>query len=307
MMRSSIERAADAHDAPRRRSGSWPASGLMTRPISCTATNLFILTMPVSVSTETSAICTPPTPLEFRPIGIALLVLAHPRRSWWRRASCRPPPRSGSWRDCPSPGCARPPLPVDPAARPATAPPPRTASPARSRSTLRVDDETPPTVVDPPDPPDGGSELSPMFSLMALIGRPSVSAATCTMIVRVPVPRSWLPSSTSTEPSGLMTVRHLLVWPPPPQVCMATPRPRFTGPGAGFAARMPVLLPVDQLLRLAELRPIDLRARGVVGVLVENLDRIHIQLGGQILDRAAGQEAGLLVVRRAPGALRRPR
>src|SRR2546426_781877 len=34
----------------------------MIRPQSCTATKLFILTTPVSMSTKTSAICTPPTP-----------------------------------------------------------------------------------------------------------------------------------------------------------------------------------------------------------------------------------------------------
>src|SRR5262249_43743762 len=34
----------------------------MIRPQSCTATKLFILTTPVSTSTETSAICAPPTP-----------------------------------------------------------------------------------------------------------------------------------------------------------------------------------------------------------------------------------------------------
>ena len=67
---------------------------------------------------------------------------------------------------------------------------------------LRVEAETPPTVVDPPDAPDCGYLLSPIFTLMAPTGRPSVSAATMAMMVRVPVPRSWLPSSTSTEPSG---------------------------------------------------------------------------------------------------------
>ena len=35
----------------------------------------------------------------------------------------------------------------------------------------------------------------------AFIGSPNVSAATIVMQVRVPVPRSWLPSSTSTDPS----------------------------------------------------------------------------------------------------------
>src|SRR5712671_3720379 len=39
---------------------------LMIRPQSCTATILFIFTIPVSVSTETSAITAPPTPLEIR-------------------------------------------------------------------------------------------------------------------------------------------------------------------------------------------------------------------------------------------------
>src|SRR5206468_6320865 len=67
---------------------------------------------------------------------------------------------------------------------------------------LRVEEETPPIVVEPPDGPDGGSELSPITTLIAVSGSPSVSAATILMHVRVPVPRSWLPSSTTTEPSG---------------------------------------------------------------------------------------------------------
>jgi hypothetical protein len=57
-------------------------------------------------------------------------------------------------------------------------------------------------VVDPPDGPDAGKLLSPIFTFTMLMGRPSVSAATMAMIVRVPDPRSWLPSSISTEPSG---------------------------------------------------------------------------------------------------------
>src|SRR3982074_1759060 len=38
----------------------------MTKPQSCTATIFFTLTMPVSASTSTSAICAPPTPLLVR-------------------------------------------------------------------------------------------------------------------------------------------------------------------------------------------------------------------------------------------------
>src|SRR6516225_1220248 len=40
---------------------------LMTMPQSCTATTLVQRTTPVSVSTRTSAICTPPTPFPDRP------------------------------------------------------------------------------------------------------------------------------------------------------------------------------------------------------------------------------------------------
>ena len=45
---------------------------LTIRPQSCTATILFTRTMPVSMSTETSAICTPPTPLLIRSPGPGL-------------------------------------------------------------------------------------------------------------------------------------------------------------------------------------------------------------------------------------------
>ena len=42
-----------------------------------------------------------------------------------------------------------------------------------------------------------------MPSLMAPIGRPRVSAATCVMMVRVPVPRSWVPISTQHGAIGI--------------------------------------------------------------------------------------------------------
>ena len=66
----------------------------------------------------------------------------------------------------------------------------------------RVEAETPPTVVLPPEAPEAGYLLLPMTTLMAFTGSPNVSAATTAITDRVPVPRSWLASVTSTEPSG---------------------------------------------------------------------------------------------------------
>src|ERR1019366_4706511 len=95
---------------------------------------------------------------------------------------------------------------------------------------LRVAEDAPPTVVDPPEAPPGGRLLSPMTSLIWPIWRPRVSAATWVIMVRVPVPRSWVPISSSTEPSGLMVVRAVQAWPAPPQALTARPRPRRTAP-----------------------------------------------------------------------------
>ena len=60
----------------------------------------------------------------------------------------------------------------------------------------------PPMVVLPPEPPDGGYWLSPILTLTASSGRPSVSASTMLSAVRVPMPRSCVPIFSSTEPSG---------------------------------------------------------------------------------------------------------
>ena len=65
---------------------------------------------------------------------------------------------------------------------------------------------------------------------------------------------------------------------------------------------MPQLFPIDQFLPLAQLRTINFGALGQVRILIQNLDRIHFQLGRQIFDRSQSQIAGLLMVRCAPGA-----
>src|SRR6185312_17400337 len=89
---------------------------------------------------------------------------------------------------------------------------------------------TPPIVVLPPDPPSAGYWLSPMLSWILSIGNPSVSPATIRMAVRVPVPRSWLPILIFTEPSEWILISQLLLWPRPPQVWMARPKPRLFTP-----------------------------------------------------------------------------
>ena len=93
--------------------------------------------------------------------------------------------------------------------------------------------------------------LSPMASLIWPIGRPRVSAATWVMMVRVPVPRSCVPISTSTEPSGLMVVRAVQAWPAPPQALTPMPSPRRDRAGLG-AARLPELASIRTSRRPSE-------------------------------------------------------
>ena len=95
---------------------------------------------------------------------------------------------------------------------------------------FRVAEEAPPTVVEPPELPPGGKLLSPMTSLICPICSPRVSAATCVIIVRVPVPKSWVPISSNTEPSGLIVTRPVHACPAPPQALTPMPSPRRTAP-----------------------------------------------------------------------------
>src|SRR5439155_26880043 len=158
---------------------------LIRVPMSCTATDLIILTIPVSVATDTSAIWTPPTPADMRPPGFLgsltpiseivfvpslaqaafqVRLLAELPLTW-----TLPSTASSCSLGTPSEGA--------------------TASNSLSSAftvALRVEEETPPIVVDPPEAPEGGSELSPITTLTAANGRPSVSAATILRQVRVP-------------------------------------------------------------------------------------------------------------------------
>src|SRR5579885_2380968 len=128
----------------------------MTNPQSCTATIFLTLTMPVSISTSTSAMPTPPTPLLVKSGGLVLSgflpyavidaapILAqacfHVRErlgSLFRRMVLFTASRSL--------GCAF----------SAGATLEKSASRA-STAARRVDELTPPGVVDPPEPPDGG-------------------------------------------------------------------------------------------------------------------------------------------------------
>src|SRR4029077_11413237 len=57
-----------------------------------------------------------------------------------------------------------------------------------STAARRVEELTPPGVVEQPEPPERGYNVSPIYKLIVSIGMPSVSAATITIVVRVPVP-----------------------------------------------------------------------------------------------------------------------
>src|SRR5439155_5040201 len=101
-----------------------------------------------------------------------------------------------------------------------------------SAAARRVEELTPPTVVLPPEPPEGGYALSPILTLTVSTGRPRVSAATIAITVRVPVPRSCEPSSAETDPSGLIVTLHSLACGPPPHVCIERPSPFLMWPPA---------------------------------------------------------------------------
>jgi len=86
-------------------------------------------------------------------------------------------------------------------------------------------------VVEPPEELAAPRVELPIFSTTSFCWSPNSSATIARVKVRVPVPRSCVPTATTTEPSREI-VTSTLHWllPPPPQVPTAQPIPRFNGP-----------------------------------------------------------------------------
>src|SRR5258708_39412950 len=80
----------------------------------------------------------------------------------------------------------------------------------------------------------------------------------------------------------------------------AEAQPALDGTLAGIAARMPVLLPIDQLRAFLKLRLVDFRTCCVRQVFEEEVQRVHVQLGREIFQRRAGDVAALRMIRSAP-------
>src|SRR5437016_12975803 len=80
----------------------------------------------------------------------------------------------------------------------------------------------------------------------------------------------------------------------------------FNGAVARNAALMPILFPIHQLRGFLQLILVSLAAGFdcIVDILGEQVKRIHVQLGGQILKRRAGDVTNLRVTGGAPGSLR---
>src|SRR5215216_5056158 len=100
-------------------------------------------------------------------------------------------------------------------------------------------------VVEPPDGFAAPSFELPIRSFTSLIPSPSSSATIALVYVRVPVPRSCVPTATSTDPSREIVTSTLhWLFPPPPHVPTAHPIPRFNGPGlppaTGFLLDQPI-------------------------------------------------------------------
>src|SRR5208337_3144881 len=75
------------------------------------------------------------------------------------------------------------------------------------------------------------------------------------------------------------------------------------GTGSLVAARVPVLLPINQFSSLAKFLPVHVRALArEVGVLGEELKRVHVQLSGKVLKSSHRKQRRLGVVRRPPSA-----
>src|ERR1700730_6048565 len=71
---------------------------------------------------------------------------------------------------------------------------------------------------------------------------------------------------------------------------------------AGIASWMPVLFPLNQLGCFCELELIKVGPRGVVEILEEHVQRVHVDLGCQVLKSRTGDVANLRMAGRAPGS-----
>ena len=125
-----------------------------------------------------------------------------------------------------------------------------------------------------------------------------VSAATTAMAVRVPVPRSWVPSGDLHRPIGVDAdhARSVVAAAAPGvhadahaalDVALGVLSPR----GASAFSNQPVRRP-------PKFFPVNFSAAGrEIGVLGKELDRIHVEFGSQIIQRAHGERGGLRMVR----------
>src|SRR5262249_33771146 len=86
----------------------------------------------------------------------------------------------------------------------------------------------------------------------------------------------------------------------------ADTQPALDRAGSGVAAAMPELAPFGKLGSLLQLVEVGIATRfgRVLHVLREHLERVHSELGGEILKRGAGQKRCLRMVRSAPRAQR---
>ena len=91
-------------------------------------------------------------------------------------------------------------------------------------------------VVDPPLALALPSLVLPIFSCTSTNSSPNSSATIALMYVRVPVPKSWLPTMATTAPSrAISSVTTHCGPPPPPHWPMPHPNPRLTAPGVAPA------------------------------------------------------------------------
>ena len=287
---------------------SWLAAvlGLITRPTSNTPSQRETRTSPVSASTRTSQKCAP-------------------RAAFDQRWSLRNRRRNSTWpASLPTPGVG-PDGGLD--GRPAR---PRPTSSRGFRPTaLRAAGERAQLAASAPRRrPAGwsrrwrsgwsrrpsvrpGSSESPYSTRTASNGTPSASAAICACTVAAPMPISWKPQRTSTRAVGRSRTVTLAVtqagW-----NAVATPMPTSQRPsrierGSGVRSRPaePLGAHREGLPQLPVGERLAVERVGVRLVAHPQLDRVHAQLVGELVDRRLQRErADRLAGRAHPGVRR---